>query len=242
MTDKTLDALKRALKPFADAYVPDNHPQACDPAFQEFLDINEVTPRMKLGDFRRAHEALAAANAEPAQCHDCRVSHSGAHEMHCPEVAANAAEAKPELEVDMELTVWLHEFVRMYQGTLRNYFCDGRPVGKWIVERVMAKAEVPAIVAAIPDPMEAPVRYGMRGHVTGYSPMDAQPNAAQVEKNAARYQYMRNSAAFQDRNGPGLYWYLPRYMTGSAAERLDVVIDAAIEAQPKNTDLGKAKE
>jgi hypothetical protein len=62
--------------------------------------------------------------------------------------------------------------------------------------------------------------------------VEAQPNAAQAEKDAARYRYMRNSAAFQDRNGPGLYWYLPRYMTGSAAERLDAVIDAAMSAQP----------
>lgn len=49
---------------------------------------------------------------------------------------------------DAELTRWLHEFVRMYQGTLLNYFCDGRPVGKWIVERVMAKTESPSAVAA----------------------------------------------------------------------------------------------
>jgi hypothetical protein len=55
-------------------------------------------------------------------------------------------QAKP----DAELTAWLYEFVRMYESTLRNYYCDGRPVGKWISERVMARTMTPAVVAHPP--------------------------------------------------------------------------------------------
>jgi hypothetical protein len=49
--------------------------------------------------------------------------------------------------------------------------------------------------------------------------------AEKAEKDAARYRHMRNNAAFRDRNGPGLYWYLPRYLQGSGAEQLDAAID-----------------
>lgn len=59
MTTNQQDALRmalEALKPFADAYKPEiwttNIPQ-----LQAFLDSNEVTPKVTMGDFRRAHEA-----------------------------------------------------------------------------------------------------------------------------------------------------------------------------------------
>ena len=52
------------------------------------------------------------------------------------------------------------------------------------------------------------------------------------EVDAARYRHMRASAGFQNRNGPGLYWYLPRWpMDGTFPERLDAAIDAARAAQ-----------
>jgi hypothetical protein len=50
-------------------------------------------------------------------------------------------------------------------------------------------------------------------------------------QDAMRYRHMRDTATFQDRNGPGLYWYLPRFMRGSAAEQLDEAVDAAIRAR-----------
>lgn len=52
---------------------------------------------------------------------------------------------------------------------------------------------------------------------------------AQLAKDAARYRHLRAHAAFQNRNGPGLYWYLPRTpdIRGlSEGEALDVNIDA----------------
>lgn len=52
-----------------------------------------------------------------------------------------------------------------------------------------------------------------------------------AERDAKRYRHMRDTAVFQDRNGPGLYWYLPRFLRGSEAERLDEAIDAAIRAR-----------
>ena len=53
------------------------------------------------------------------------------------------------------------------------------------------------------------------------------------EKDAARYRHMRNNSQFQSRNGPGLYWYLPRMITGTKGERLDASIDQAMkEAKP----------
>jgi len=51
-----------ALKPFAEAYKPEVRPQT-DPEFQAFLDRNTITPRVTMGDFRRAHEAFEALAA-----------------------------------------------------------------------------------------------------------------------------------------------------------------------------------
>ena len=53
---------------------------------------------------------------------------------------------------------------------------------------------------------------------------------AEAERDAARYRYMRGVASFRDRNGPGLYWYLPRFLPGGSAEQLDASIDASITA------------
>jgi len=51
---------------------------------------------------------------------------------------------------------------------------------------------------------------------------------AELRKDAERYRYMRSSSVFRDRNGPGLYWYLPRYLEGGKGEQLDQAIDASI--------------
>jgi hypothetical protein len=53
--------LRAALKPFADAFeqVKDGSTDA-DPDIQEFLDGNTATPKVTMGDFQRAHEAIAA--------------------------------------------------------------------------------------------------------------------------------------------------------------------------------------
>lgn len=54
--------------------------------------------------------------------------------------------------------------------------------------------------------------------------------ATALRKDAERYRYMRANAAFQDRNGPGLYWYLPRCDRAlPIGERLDRAIDAQMQ-------------
>ena len=50
---------------------------------------------------------------------------------------------------------------------------------------------------------------------------------AGLREDAERYRHMRNNSQFQSRNGPGLYWYLPRYGRGDEGEQLDAAIDAA---------------
>ena len=50
-----------------------------------------------------------------------------------------------------------------------------------------------------------------------------------LRPDAERYRHMRNNAAFQSRNGPGLYWYLPRNLHGDKGQQLDTAIDAAIK-------------
>lgn len=58
-----------------------------------------------------------------------------------------------------------------------------------------------------------------------------------TDKDAERYRHMRGTAVFQDRNGPGLYWYLPRWDRGlPIGERLDRAIDAAMLKTP-NTGI-----
>jgi hypothetical protein len=55
---------------------------------------------------------------------------------------------------------------------------------------------------------------------------------AEVESlrgDAERYKCLRDSAKDQWRNGPGLYWYLPRWeSTGTPGTRLDVALDRQI--------------
>ena len=52
-----------------------------------------------------------------------------------------------------------------------------------------------------------------------------------LQADARRYRKMRDSAAFQNRDGPGLYWYLPRWDHNlPIGERLDAAIDAARRA------------
>ena len=52
----------------------------------------------------------------------------------------------------------------------------------------------------------------------------------ECQKDADRYRHMRGNAAFQNRNGPGLYWYLPRFNQElPVGERLDAAIDAAMK-------------
>ncbi len=66
--------------------------------------------------------------------------------------------------------------------------------------------------------------------VLAAAPTEAKP--AQDAVDAKRYRHMRDTAIFADRNGPGLYWYLPREHRGlTAGERLDKAIDAAISAK-----------
>ena len=51
-------------------------------------------------------------------------------------------------------------------------------------------------------------------------------NLLELQKDAERYRYMRSNSTFQDRNGPGIYWYLPRYDRElPVGERLDKAID-----------------
>jgi len=60
------------------------------------------------------------------------------------------------------------------------------------------------------------------------------PPSPSDARDAARYRHMRNNATFQNRNGPGLYWYLPRWDRElDVGDRLDNAIDAAIAAEGK---------
>lgn len=61
---------------------------------------------------------------------------------------------------------------------------------------------------------------------------DLERPEADDARDAARYRHMRNNATFRDCNGPGLYWYLPRFMEGGSAERLDAAIDAQLIVKP----------
>jgi len=55
--------------------------------------------------------------------------------------------------------------------------------------------------------------------------------AAQLD--AARYRWLRDKSQPQNRNGPGLYWYLPRFMQGTKEEQLDAAIDNAKKGEGK---------
>ena len=61
--------------------------------------------------------------------------------------------------------------------------------------------------------------------VVGWSQLVEQ--LAEAQRDAERYRHMRCNATFQDQNGPGLYWYLPRWNRDlPIGERLDASIDA----------------
>ena len=63
---------------------------------------------------------------------------------------------------------------------------------------------------------------------------DEREVCAKDKQDAERYRHMRNNAQFQSRNGPGLYWYLPRFRDGvvrDEGQQLDDAIDAAIRAR-----------
>jgi len=61
---------------------------------------------------------------------------------------------------------------------------------------------------------------------------------AEHKADAERYRHMRSHALFQDRNGPGLYWYLPRDNRGlPVPERLDAAIDAMKGASNDNAEV-----
>lgn len=57
-------AMRKALEPFASKFSPDVLNVSDNPEFQTFLDNNLVTPQVRMGDFRRAWEALQSP-AEP---------------------------------------------------------------------------------------------------------------------------------------------------------------------------------
>lgn len=62
--------------------------------------------------------------------------------------------------------------------------------------------------------------------------VDVDEQLRRLAQDAARYRHMRDSARFESRNGPGLYWYLPR--TGQElpdGDRLDLAVDDAIRAK-----------
>lgn len=64
-------------------------------------------------------------------------------------------------------------------------------------------------------------------------PVSQEPSDSEMALNAKRYRHMRESAVCRDRNGPGLYWYLPRHLKGDPGERLDAAIDAAMKGDAK---------
>ena len=55
--------------------------------------------------------------------------------------------------------------------------------------------------------------------------------AAQLD--AARYRWLRDKSQPQNRNGPGLYWYVPRFLQGTKEEQLDAAIDNAKKGEGK---------
>lgn len=58
----------------------------------------------------------------------------------------------------------------------------------------------------------------------------ARSSRAKDALDAERYRHMRANFSVQDRNGPGLYWYLPRWDRDLPwAERLDFAIDKEIK-------------
>jgi hypothetical protein len=114
--------------------------------------------------------------------------------------AAEAEKAKP------EPVAWLYDLATAYDSTTQAY-CG------WVPRVTTTKPSVPE--GSIKD--EVPLY------------LHPAPIPPDMAKDAARYRHMRKTAQFQDRNGPGLYWYLPRFMEGDEGEQLDASIDSAME-------------
>jgi len=91
-----------------------------------------------------------------------------------------------------------------------------------------------AMLAAAPKPPEAQhlATSDPEGHRQAIADHAAEAAGAGDARDAERYRHMRASAAFQDRNGPGACWHLPRWDRNlPIGERLDAAVDAAIAAQ-----------
>ena len=86
------------------------------------------------------------------------------------------------------------------------------------------------ITAQQTDQWAADVDYWRKKHADlGLQYDQLQQRIKELERDAARYRHMRSNATFQDRNGPGLYWYLPRWNRDlELGVRLDYAIDRAI--------------
>jgi len=56
---------------------------------------------------------------------------------------------------------------------------------------------------------------------------------ARTDADAERYRWLREHSKMDWRNGPGLYWYLPRHGEGTYMEQLDAAIDALNAARAK---------
>ena len=76
------------------------------------------------------------------------------------------------------------------------------------------------------DPL-AVAQYVARGRQAADEIERLRAEVAGLREDAERYRHMRNNSQFQSRNGPGLYWYLPRGLQGDDGEQLDAAIDAA---------------
>lgn len=54
--------LEEALEPFAKVFMPETN-VSDDPKYQAFLDTNQITPQVTMGDYRRAWKALSRPGA-----------------------------------------------------------------------------------------------------------------------------------------------------------------------------------
>lgn len=102
---------------------------------------------------------------------------------------------------------------------------------------VAAPVQAPAVALSVVAALQLAVRQNSHDMLlTGEEIRACEKALAQAQQSedaldAKRYRHMRAKAIFQDRNGPGLYWYLPRCNRAlSDEDRLDAAIDAAIAA------------
>lgn len=84
-------------------------------------------------------------------------------------------------------------------------------------------------VQEVPDHCDRIVWKGHYYHLDNVAQLRAELAAAQLD--AARYRWLRDKSQPQNRNGPGLYWYLPRFMQGTKEEQLDAAIDNATKEE-----------